>query len=184
MNPLVKSLGAQWRKPIPASYRAQHAKWDNREERIAISYGLAKRCLPEYLQGPPRRVLDVSCGAGAWLEIMRHHGNEVLGVDIQYFPFLESQGIPYVVHDCSRFPYPFADASHDLVTCIGSISNYAAPWGDVLAEFFRIAARTVFLCCNQGDPHDENRAMLRRHCPPGWRQSMVRNARYRWDRTG
>ena len=109
-------------------------------------------CLPEYKKGG-RSCLDLSCGNGVLLEVLRHYGNAVLGADRAHFDFLRSQDVPYVEFDGDRLPYPFGDRSFDLVTCIGSITFYDVPWAEVLSEFCRIARRTVFVQVQRGlDP--------------------------------
>ena len=71
-------------------------------------------------------VLDVACGLGTWLELLRQRGAQVSGIDIS----------AQAIESCrARFPggdfrvgvaesLPFADASFDLVTCMGSLEHF------------------------------------------------------------
>jgi len=109
-----------------------------------------------------------------------------MGVDInvddtyRYFPFLESQEIPYVKHNCSITPYPFEDNSYDVVTCIGSISNYQASWLVVLSEFFRIAKECVYLVVNSGHLLEENHNALVNLTYQKWYPTSPCRGTYKW----
>jgi SAM-dependent methyltransferase len=179
LDAMLDEIGREWRVPPsdPASKMAQ------RLPQLRAKWRLVERHLPDYARHGGRDCLDVSSGGGALLEILRYHGHRVLGVDVGYLDLLESQAIPYVVHDCTRLPLPLADGSHDLVTCAGAISCYALPWESVLAEFCRIARRTVLVVANHGEVLDASRAVAESWQPAGWRlaRTVADNA-FRWDR--
>ena len=178
MSDLIRELGAKWRLvEVPAT----PVKFADRPTQLAKKARLVDDCLPEYKKGG-RSCLDLSCGNGVLLEVLRHYGNHVLGADRAHFDFLRSQDVPYVEFDGDRLPYPFGDRSFDLVTCIGSITFYAVAWAEVLAEFCRIARRTVFVQVNQGWILDENRALLQRWTAPGWDCVMRESYRFKWER--
>lgn len=73
-----------------------------------------------------KRVLDVACGQGAWLQLLKERGARVSGVDIS----------ERAIGTCkSRMPddefavspaedIPFADRQFDLVTCLGSLEHF------------------------------------------------------------
>ena len=176
---LIAKLGAEWRAPIA---QERPVKFLDRRTQIARKARLVNQCLPEYKEGG-RSCLDLSCGNGVLLEILRHYGNAVLGADVRHFEFLKTQDVPFVAFDGDRLPYPFGDRSFDLVTCVGSITFYAAPWAEVLAEFCRIARRTVFVQANTGWILEENRALLERWTAPGWECVLRKGYRYKWERT-
>lgn len=136
-----------------------------------------KRDLPEYLTGG-YSVLDLGCGNGALLEVLQDAGNVVMGTEIRFFDMLAH--LPHVRHDCATLPYPFEDGSYDLVSCVGAITMFGAPWLSVLAEMFRIARRTVYLHPNRGKPRDRHHATLDAYCPPGWSRSQSVHGAWKW----
>lgn len=100
------------------------------------------------------RVLDVACGVGDWLALLSARGSEVHGIDIS----------EQAVERCKRrLPggdfrmgpaenLPFADASFDLVTCLGSLEHFVEP-ERALREMLRVArpqARFLLLVPNAG----------------------------------
>lgn len=116
--------------------------------------------LPEYFK-PKRRleVLDLSCGSGSFLNLLRRKGHKIVGADFSRRPIYD---IPFVHFDGRDLPFPFKDKSFDLVLCIISIGHYiggksltkdgVGKLNDVLAEFFRIARKTVFITNRKNHP--------------------------------
>ena len=179
---LNDALGAEWRD-LPAAERWR-TRFTDRCHHIGAKSGFIDRVLPEYRGCPAKRVIDFSCGNGVLLELFRHYGHQVLGVDIQYFAFLRSQGIPYITHDCRVLPYPPGAGVCDLVTCVGAISTYGElPWGEVLSEFARIARECFVVVPNQGEILDARRGELEGWRRSGWQRHKVRHA-YKWCRDG
>ena len=174
---LIRQLGADWRAPVTS----RHAKFLDRPRQIRLKSAIVDRYLRDFRHGGCH-CLDVSCGNGVLLEVLRHYGNTVVGAEREHFELLQAQDVPYVEFDGDRLPYPFEDRSFDLVTCIGSITFYEAPWPDVLAEFCRIARRTVFLAVNRGWVLDAHRALLDHWTAPGWRCVLRGTAHYKWVR--
>lgn len=85
-------------------------------------------------------VLDVACGIGEWLELLKSRGSDVHGVD------LSSRAIEICRQ---RFPegdfrvspaeqLPFSDGSFDLVSCLGSLEHFVEP-EVALREMLRVA---------------------------------------------
>lgn len=178
---IVGSLGVKWRDlPEPEYLRT---RFTDRRRHIDQKSDFIAKVLPEYRTGPSRKVVDFSCGNGVLLEVFRHYGHEVLGVDIQYFDFLRSQGIPFVEHDCRVLPYPFESGSCDLITCVGSISTYGdVAWGDIVAEFCRIASHHVAVRPNAGEPLEKNRAELDGLALAGWTLRKPSRDIWKWFR--
>lgn len=101
-----------------------------------------------------KRVLDVACGLGQWLELLHRQGARVSGIDISQRAIDQCQ---------RRFPegdfrvgpaetLPFDDASFDLVTCMGSLEHFLDKPG-ALREMRRVAApgaRFLILVPNAG----------------------------------
>ncbi len=171
---VLEALGKGWQKPIKMHDRVRH---------LNSKYSLISKFLPDYIEGG-KSVIDISTGNGAFIEIMRHYGNEVMGVEHYYFDYLRSQDLPFVEHDCNKLPYPFKDASYDLVSCIGSITFYDAKWIYVLDEFFRIARRDVFLIVNSGEPRDRMGYKLDNYVKEGWQRVPIDDdAVFHWTRT-
>ena len=175
---LIRDLGAEWRAPIA---QQKPAKFLDRRAQLTKKERLIKQCLPEYRAGG-FKCLDMSCGNGVLLEILRHYGNEIMGAEVRHFEFLRTQGVPHIKLDGDHLPYPFYDQSYDLVTCVGSITFYEAPWPDVLSEFFRIARRTVFLQVNLGWILDAHRVLLDTWEVEGWTCVMRDMYRFKWER--
>lgn len=101
-----------------------------------------------------KRALDVACGLGQWLALLRARGATVSGIDISGRAIAQCR---------ERFPegdfrvgpaeeLPFADASFDLVTCMGSLEHFLDK-PRALAEMVRVAApgaRLLVLVPNAG----------------------------------
>jgi SAM-dependent methyltransferase len=179
MSDVLKSIGAKW-KSLPGDSPLRKSKMADRAKKVDASEGRIKAYLPEYLHGG-FSVLDISCGAGIDLEIFRHYGNEIMGMDVQYFPFMDSQDVPYVNHNGGDLPYPFEAQSFDLVYNAGSISNYGRDWLDVLDEFFRIARKTVYFIPNAGGPYEENRTRIPKDIGE-WKRIPLTDGVYKWQK--
>jgi len=174
---LIKTLGIEWRGPVAS----RHAKFLDRRDQIVRKSALVDRYLPEVKDGG-WHCLDLSCGNGVLLEVLRHYGNTIVGADREHFEFLKTQQVPFVEFDGDSLPYPFEDQSFDLVTSVGSITFYNPPWEAILAEFCRIARKTVLLVVNQGWILDDHLTMLQQWTAPGWKNVLKKAPRYKWVR--
>jgi ubiquinone/menaquinone biosynthesis C-methylase UbiE len=86
-----------------------------------------------------------------------------------------------VYFDASNLPYPFADKSFDLVSCISSIVYYKVDWNLVLDEFFRIARETVIIVVNHGEIWESKRHFIDNYIPPdGWELSYQVRSTFKW----
>lgn len=90
---------------------------------------------------PPARLLDVSCGEGDFLRFARNAGYAATGIDfalaaLQKIDRRHGVGIPALAANAQQLP--FADASFDVVTNIGSLEHYFDP-----AEGAREMARVL-----------------------------------------
>ena len=183
MSEILNAIGKDWRALPPGRLEQTYKTWRNRPRLVGLKSRLVDAVLPEYKTGPARLVLDVACGSGVFLEIMRHYGHGILGTEVKYFDYLESQNIPHIVHDGSQVPYPFADQSVDLVTCMAAISLFRQPWETTLGELFRIARQTVLVVANSGPNLDRNIASVLTYRPPGWRLEQARETIFKWVRS-
>lgn len=101
-----------------------------------------------------KRVLDVACGLGQWLDLLRSRGAQVSGIDISQ----------RAIEQCRiRFPdgdfrigtaetLPFIDGSFDLVTCMGSLEHFLDK-PSAVREMLRVAspdAKFLILVPNSG----------------------------------
>ena len=67
-----------------------------------------------------------------------------------YQPIIESIGGKVHLFDAGKVPYDFDDNSFDHICCYQAIEAYAKPadWGTIVAEFCRIARRSVVIGFN------------------------------------
>lgn len=67
-----------------------------------------------------------------------------------YQPVIESIGGTVHLFDAGQLPYAFEDNAFDFVCCYQAIEAYAKPadWGEIVAEFCRIAKRAVVIGFN------------------------------------
>ena len=101
-----------------------------------------------------KHVLDVACGLGQWLDLLHGQGARVSGIDIS------QRAIEQCRHRLPEGDFrvgpaetlPFADASFDLVTCMGSLEHFLDKPA-ALREMLRVAApgaRFLILVPNAG----------------------------------
>jgi len=101
-----------------------------------------------------KRVLDVACGLGEWLELLGREGALLSGIDIseravktcrEHLP-----GADVRLGSADSLPWP--DATFDLVTCLGSLEHFADK-PRALEEMVRVGvaqARYLVLVPNAG----------------------------------
>ena len=75
------------------------------------------------------RLLDVACGAGAFLCRAADRGFEVVGIDVSPTAIeLARRRLPEAeLHVGDAEQLPFSDSSFDLVTCLGSLEHFPSP---------------------------------------------------------
>jgi ubiquinone/menaquinone biosynthesis C-methylase UbiE len=137
----------------------------DRRVQIPRKHALIKRYLPEYMEGK-KSVLDVSCGAGVFLEVMRYYGNAIQGTGMNMFSMTTAQRVPHRHMDSNLVTYPFGNRSFNLVTCLGAIKQFRNP-ERALAELFRIARSTVLVKLNSRVHALESRELFS-NPPDGW----------------
>lgn len=103
---------------------------------------------------PGQQVLDVACGTGAWLFELRGRGAKVAGVELSPAAAeLCRQAMPDAdVRVAPAEHLPFADASFDLVSCLGSLEHFLDQPA-ALREMLRVArpgAQFLILVPNAG----------------------------------
>lgn len=101
-----------------------------------------------------KHVLDVACGTGEWLDTFHRGGADVSGIDLSQKAIdICRRNFPGSDFQCGPAEMlPFADASFDLVTCMGSLEHFLDK-PRALTEMRRVAkpgARFVILVPNAG----------------------------------
>jgi len=73
-----------------------------------------------------RQVLDIACGTGQWLGLLKSQGAVPSGIDISSVAVAACRGrLPGAeVHEGVAEELPFADGRFDLVTCLGSLEHF------------------------------------------------------------
>jgi 2-polyprenyl-3-methyl-5-hydroxy-6-metoxy-1,4-benzoquinol methylase len=172
MNKVVEALGADWGEDAEDE-QLKH-KLADRVVQIPRKVAFVRQYLPEYTKGG-FSVLDISCGAGIFLEVMRHYGNEIMGTDVNRFSLLQAQKVPFIPHNSHSLPFPFDAQSYDLVTCLGSFGQYAQqnkifarPLSEIFAEMFRLARKTVVVKMNSPKTAMEHAKVFKTY-PPEWK---------------
>ncbi len=108
---------------------------------------------------PGERLLDVACGPGLLLKAAECHGVVPSGIDISGVAVaMARQLVPGAdVRESNAEQLPFADATFDLLTCVGSLERMFDR-RKVLEEMRRVTRPGARLCI-----------MLRNAGAPGWR---------------
>ena len=144
--------------------------------------------IPELLN-KKLKILDVGCGNGVILEILRWYGYDVTGMDYTtgydkgdwlYRPLIESQGLKCVNHSGSDIPYPFKDKEFDVLICYGAITFFKFPWVNVLNEFARITKSCILLLVNVGDKYDKEKNNINTWEHPHFKKQWNVNSAYKW----
>jgi SAM-dependent methyltransferase len=95
-------------------------------------------------RSPSQRVLDLGCGGGFFLFILKNLGHSVLGVDVERVPLfgelLELFGVPRVVYRITAFePLPDLGQKFDWITAFSVNFNLYHPskarWGTAEWDF-------------------------------------------------
>jgi len=163
---------------------AEDHKYRDREGLINFQQSIIDRYLSDYKDCDPIKVLDVSTGAGVFVELMNDLGHAAKGTEkpgTPYQVFLKSQKTDVIYHDSSEVPFPFKKGEFDLVTCISSFNFYPEDfYKKILKELFRISKKTVFLLLTKSESFDKNKELF--DAPvDGWTLS-VQGPYYRWDK--
>jgi len=99
-----------------------------------------------------KRILEVGCGNGALLEMLRP-ANEVVGVDaaIDGIAACEARGIEGHCIDPSSEPLPFPDESFDVILCLETLEHMMSPYF-ALTEMRRVLKAGGRLICSVPNP--------------------------------
>lgn len=170
-------------------------KFRNRNKMLVSSWNNLNSLIPKCLTHQHllwNNVIDISCGNGACLEIMKFFGYNIFGLDYydklneygRYDIFLKSQKIPYVEHNCLLFPYPIESKSFDVLINIGAITQYSndlSIWPTILDEFARITKNIICISVNHGWKYDQGKKLLLEWKNPRFKLVYRRNHLFRWE---
>jgi ubiquinone/menaquinone biosynthesis C-methylase UbiE len=135
-----------------------------------------------------KKIIDISSGTGTMLEVMKYYNHEVMGVDYThsqndyiYQDFLISQNIPYIIHDCSKLPYPFEDKQFDVLINWGAFHFYKPMdnWVNIIKEFMRITKETIIVLVNHGPLLEKGRHYFMQQFD-GWKLNKNDDNFYKW----
>lgn len=156
-----------WNKVVPGADPDGPAKYlhlrSDLEEKVRIAGRLG------LLDAPPLSILDLGCGTGGFLFMLKSRGHDVLGLDIPGEPTFDEMtnllGIPRILHVIRAFePLPDFGRSFDLITAFsicfdGHSSDHL--WGPEEWRFFLDDCRKrlrpggrISLIFNPGTKHD------------------------------
>lgn len=138
---------------------------------------------------PPARLLDVSCGEGDFLRFARRAGYTGVGVDFAMAALRRQSrrpALPVAAADAQRLP--FAAASFDVVTNIGSLEHYFDPAQAIreMARVLRPGGTAVVLVPNayglfgnvlhvlrHGEVFDDGQPLQRYATPRSWERLLT-----------
>lgn len=163
LDAIINAIGINWQDPdlrekIRPTSSFNSPEYMDRPHFVGLKSREILQDYPEYIYNAPKDIVDVSCGNGICLEILRYLGHSVQGMDTSHTGFLNfprSQNIPVIEFNGNELPIPLPDKSYDLLISVGAIHHYKANWGEVLDEFFRIARETVFISVSRGHSYSE-----------------------------
>ena len=146
LGPMVAKIDQQRAREIQQRYAnsiAGYAKYANIEPWLRLN---RERVQDLNLQrSVPKRVLDLGCGGGFFLFILKNLGHSVLGLDIErvvlFTELLELFEVPRVVWKISAFePLPDLGQKFDWITAFSVNFNLYHPskerWGTAEWDFF------------------------------------------------
>ena len=135
--------------PVPQDEVA--AWFDATYRRLGLRYLRPPRAYPIFVQllgaAPGERLLDVACGPGLMLQAARQRGVAVSGIDLSRAAIALAHelapGIDARVGNAEHLP--FADATFDHVTCLGSLERFLDREA-ALREMLRVGKSTARFC--------------------------------------
>ena len=103
---------------------------------------MLSRMLRHYARVPVKRVLDVGCGTGRNLQLLKEHfpGAQVAGADLEGLGLSLSQGrnLGAALAQASIMSLPFKDAEVDLITAMDVLYHQNVEEAPALAECRRV----------------------------------------------
>ena len=147
-------------RAVQADYDARSPRWSDVYEGTSYHDIVLQRRLAitsQLLAGRDRTVsgsaLDVGCGAGQLLEVLRAEGSPIVGIDVSWAQAASTKcrlGSAVIAQADTR-QLPFADASVATVTALGLL-EYLPSSGAGIAEFARVLMRGGHLVVSAPNP--------------------------------
>ena len=144
----------EWNNPElveTALIKSDH-KYRDRQRCYNSKMKLVNEFMP-FLLGEKFKILDISCGNGLFVEMLRNWGHDAEGSEAirsLYVPFHLSQEIKCKYFDASQDMYPYKNKEFDIVTCIGAMNLYKPKeqWVKCADEMLRITKKAVYIFFN------------------------------------
>ncbi len=108
-------------------------RWENKQRPLDMAY--VNYIIYKFKKG---KILDVGCGFGELIAVLREFGFEVYGLVATKYETDECKrkGLNVIQHDASK-KYPYKDSYFDHVISIGSI-EHIPDWSNSLNEMHRV----------------------------------------------
>ena len=92
-----------------------------------------------------RRMLDVACGPGSWLQVVAERGAIIAGIDISQVAMdLCRSALPDAEIYCGPAEQlPFADRQFEFISCLGALEHFLDPEA-ALQEMIRVAKADAY----------------------------------------
>jgi SAM-dependent methyltransferase len=139
LEPMLAQIDWERAREIQQRYAnstASYAKYANIEQWLRLNRERVQDL--NLHRSPPKRVLDLGCGGGFFLFILKNLGHSVMGLDVERVPLfgelLELFGVPRVVYRINAFePLPDLGDTFDWITAFSVNFNLYHPskehWG-------------------------------------------------------
>jgi SAM-dependent methyltransferase len=146
LSPMLAQIDQERAREIQQRYAdstAGYAKYANIEPWLRLNRERVQDL--KLHRSAPKHVLDLGCGGGFFLFILKNLGHSVLGLDVERVPLfaelLELFGVPRVVYRISAFePLPDLGQKFDWITAFSVNFNLYHPskerWGTSEWDFF------------------------------------------------
>jgi len=175
MTDIPNDLKGEWKDVNHVAKYLKKQNFFHRERIIKGQWVRLHSTIPEFLNKNKNKskfkCLDVGCGNGATLEILRWYGHECIGMDYtdkystgdwKYKSCIESQNLNCINHSGTDIPYPFKNKEFDLLICYAALT-FLQPiekWTAILNEFARITSKCILICPNRGMTYDNGKKYI------------------------
>lgn len=117
----------------------ENERWARDNQKISFRHRAALELIPQGTQ----ILLDVGCGDGLFLSLLKEKGIVAKGIDIseEGIAKARTKGLDVAVYDADG-PIPFPDSTFDVVTLLDVLEHLYVP-GALLSEAARVSKRWV-----------------------------------------
>jgi len=130
--------------------------YDKRYERAYARNGIEAKLVDLVRKTKALRVLEVGCGTGHWLGVLREYAHAA-GIDPSHYMLQKaagSEGKKLLVRGEAEY-LPFADKTFDLVFCVNAIHHFTRP-SEFIKEAHRLLTPEGALAVIGMNPHSGN----------------------------